>query len=191
MTVSYKCHNFAELVGNKLNMCNGTHWLSPPQCLCPLPDDSLIVSVTPVDTAPSTSSFKCKYGLERIGPEEAACNATIGEWNELPECVCPLPGKKDSRITLERMNETAATFVCEDSSTGNGIITCNIRDDGIEWTSPVCQCKLPEQIANGYYIKLTESNLQFKCNFAYQLIGAEYATCNYDGYEWTEIPKCT
>jgi len=89
------------------------------------------------------------------------------------------------------MNETAASFRCEDSSTGNGIITCNIGYDGIEWTSPMCHCKLPEPIANGYYTILAESNLQFKCNFAYQLIGAEYATCNYEDYVWTELPRCT
>ena len=188
--IKYKCNNFAQLKGNTLISCYNNQWLSAPQCLCPLPEDSLIDSVmTPKDS--KTSSFKCKYGLKLVGPEEATCNETIGDWNELPKCYCPLPKKLDPRVTLEVMNETAAAFRCENSSTGNGIITCNIGDNGIDWTNPICHCKLPEPIANGYYIKLTESNLQFKCNFAYQLIGVEYATCNYDDYEWTEIPKCT
>ena len=132
--------------------------------------------------------YECKNSSRLRGNENVTCNSQTGQWDPLPECICPLP---DGRPFLEmkRLNDTTIIFSCNNSLQliGSNVSTCDESTD--QWNPlPYCTCPLPslDHIRSS---PINETSSSYTCDGSLGLTGQGVLTCDLQSANWSS-PSC-
>ena len=132
--------------------------------------------------------YECKNSSRLRGNENVTCNSQTGQWDPLPECICPLP---DGRPFLEmkRLNDTTIIFSCNNSLQliGSNVSTCDESTD--KW-SPLPYCTCPLRSLNHVNIsRINVTSSSYTCDGSLGLFGQGVLTCDLQSANWSS-PSC-
>lgn len=204
--IHYKCFEGYKLVGSSTLRCLITgEWSSQkPKCeeiQCPLPQSPENGEVIYNSTIYNSEIiYKCKYNYQLIGDSNATCK-NDGQWSShVPICggICKHPGIVEYASVYGDKYEVNDEIYYECKTgyklIGNSTLRCLITG---EWTSqkPECKeirCPVPHNPENGeveYYSLTYNSEIFYKCNNGYELVGEEKVKCT-NNSQWSSVPTC-
>ncbi|XP_036613078.1 C4b-binding protein beta chain [Trichosurus vulpecula] len=181
-------------------------WLFPASvdhCLDPPPVNFSILIATSTEER-SLVTYNCIKGYHLEGKKELFCNKTSLVWDSpTPVCLlghCPNPMLVNGQLNSSKLEpvseEEVVTFKCDVGYILKGSNWSQCQKDHT-WSPPLpmCitgQCESPKRPKHGHFKARdfnSGSNITFRCDVGYQLIGAQSLQCM-DG-EWSdEIPIC-
>ncbi|XP_067863592.1 sushi, von Willebrand factor type A, EGF and pentraxin domain-containing protein 1-like isoform X2 [Heptranchias perlo] len=212
-TITYRCNEGYEMVGNSVIECSEIDTFVPPPPTCR-------PSITCADLPPITNGrapsppygehwkygmvakYSCNDEYSLIGAKELVCTPT-GQWNkDPPTCKamnCGNPGEILNGY-YETPNTTSnVIFYCEE---GYQMVGRNYRlctADGWDGQVPTCEfvgCHSPELLTNGRIVtgfgptyKLQET-ITYSCNEGYEMVGRSVIECNENNTFVPPPPTC-
>ena len=142
----------------------------------------------PVTERSKSVIYKCKNSYRLRGNENVTCNSQTSQWGTLPECICPLPGKRPF-LSINRVDDMTITFSCNNSLKliGSNFSTCDESTD--QWSPlPYCTCPLPslDHIRSS---RINETSSSYTCDGSLGLTGQGVLTCDLQSANWSS-PSC-
>ncbi len=210
-TATYTCDAGYTLNGPATRTCqtDGAWDGADPTC-DPVPCDALsapshgAVSTSNENLYPSTATYACDPGYDRVGSETRTCG-TDGTWSDsAPTCepiTCTALSAPDNG-SIDVLNAgvfpSTATYACDPgyTLTGSAMRVCQ-TDGNWDGLAPTCSanaCQTLGAPSNGG-VTTTNSNLYpstatYTCQPGYNMVGSDSRTCGTDGNWSGAAPSC-
>jgi Sushi repeat (SCR repeat) len=132
--------------------------------------------------------YECKNSSQLRGNGNVTCDLSTGQWDPLPECICPLPDKPPF-LKIKRFNDTTITLSCNKSLKliGSSVSTCDESTD--QWSPlPYCTCPL-SSLDHVRISPINETSSSYTCDQSLGLTGQGVLTCDRQSANWSS-PSC-
>ncbi|KAL4230224.1 Sushi [Mactra antiquata] len=198
--VTYTCMSGYYLIGNAVSFCmnNGTWSDNTPVCVC---DSPVTISNGEVTLSADLyiASYTCYIGFALNGVAERQCLDDGTGWSgQEPTCVTCNTLETITGGLVQLFTDgiyTYGNYTCSNGYSMNGEATIQCRNDGTwNFNPPTCETCLTLVVdPAGTYTTYTDgiyTNVIYKCDVGYTLVGSSTATCSSTGV-WSSLePSC-